>query len=164
MATGTLACFFRKEKKIRFYVSTSVSTIQKENNKSSFLRKHFKYFTRKILNGYFIMDDKKFYSKIAFSFGIIGLLCSVIMVSILIVSLNKKINYGNEPYIYCSCIILLCFICNRFLYKKGEKNKLSIFGSLFGLLSIIPIVLFFVILFLILLLTPYLLNYTPRNF
>ena len=110
------------------------------------------------------MDDRKFYSIITFAFGIIGFLCAVIMMSILFFSISTKIMYGNDPYIYCSCIVMLCFICNRFLYKKGEKSKLSTFGSLFGILSIIPIVSFFVIFFLILFLGPFLTNYNPPNF
>lgn len=107
------------------------------------------------------MDDNKFYSLITFVFGIIGFLCSVIMQILLCISVNKNIKFGNTPYIYCSCIAMLCFICNRYLYKKGEKRKLATIGSLFGILSIVPIVLFFVILFIVLCLGPFLINYNP---
>ena len=107
------------------------------------------------------MEDKKFYSLMTFIFGIIGLLCAVIMICILLQSIYTKIKFGNEPYLYCSCIIIFCFICNRFLYKRGEKNELSTAGSLFGFLSLIPIILFFMILILVLGMGPFLINYNP---
>lgn len=107
------------------------------------------------------MEDNKFYSLITFIFGIIGFLCSVIMVILLSISVNLNIKFGNTPYIYCSGIVMLCFICNRYLYKKGEQSKIATIGSLFGVLSMIPIVLFFIILFVVLFLGPFLVNYNP---
>ncbi len=110
------------------------------------------------------MDDKKFYGLITFIFGIIGVICSVIMITILIIGIMNTKSFGNLLYIYCSCIIILCFICNRHLYKKSEKSRLSTFGSLFGILSIVPIVLFLITFFIVLFLGAYLINYTPHIF
>ncbi len=108
------------------------------------------------------MEDSKFYGVMSFVFGIIGFLCSVIMVGILCYCMNTNVRFGNVPYIFCSCVSFLCFIFNRFLYKKSEKNRLSTFGALFGILSIVPIVLFFIVFILVVFAGTFIINnFTP---
>ena len=112
-----------------------------------------------------MMDDKDFYGLITFIFGIIGFLCSLIQIAILCFSMNTENSFGNSPYIFCSCVIMLCFICNKYLYKNNEKSKLSTIGSLLGILSIIPIILFLIIFFLVLIFGSFLINnYNPTIF
>lgn len=105
------------------------------------------------------MDDKKFYGYIELILGIIGILCSIITCLLIWMNRTYKIKFGNNPYIYFTIIMLLCFIINLFLQKKYEKTSLSKIGSILCIISLVPLLLFVTIFIFALLLTPFILLY-----
>ncbi len=108
------------------------------------------------------MEDDKFYSWISFVLGVSGFLGTISLCAFFWAYRKNGIDFGRSPYSYFFLIVIASFICNICVRKKiAVKSGIAKAGFFFGLLSILPIVLFFISLILVLTIGPFLLVYIP---
>lgn len=109
------------------------------------------------------MNNTSFYGGLMFFLGIIGFICSIIDCALLYIYKEYGIKFGNIPYIYFSCIVIICYICNIYLQKRYSSTLLSRIGVFFSKVSLLPIGLFVISILFSILILPFIIIFLPSK-
>ena len=118
-----------------------------------------------IINWVEKMDDNRFYSLLSVFFGGLGTACAGFLYILFGLYKYKGIKFGNTPYLYFSFIIMLLFILNVYVRKKTiKKNFFAKLGLFFGILSLLPLIIFLFFFLFGLFVAPLLIMFYELNF